>query len=61
MINNYLALQAHPLKTGSTFLRPVQKLPEHVKLGDPAINVMTDFTKVSLVSLRAKTSISAGW
>ena len=57
MLNNYQPLQAHPLKTGSTFMRPTQILPEHVKLGDPAINVMTDFTKVSVVSVRTKTSM----
>jgi len=38
-------------------VRPVQKLPEHVKLSDPAISVMTDLSKVSVVSVRAKTSM----
>jgi CBS-domain-containing membrane protein len=57
MIKEYNPLSASPLKTGSTYVRPVQNLPERVKLGDPAINVMTDLTKVSVVSVRAKTSM----
>lgn len=55
MIKEYNALPTIRLKTGSTFARPVQTLPELVKLGDPAISVMTDLTKVSVVSVRAKT------
>ena len=55
MIKEYNALPTIRLKTGSSFVRPVQTLPELVKLGDPAISVMTDLTKVSVVSVRAKT------
>ena len=57
MIKEYKPLQIIPLKTGSTFVRPVQTLPERVKLGDPAISVMTDLNKVSVVSVRARTSM----
>jgi CBS-domain-containing membrane protein len=57
LIKEYSALQSSLLKTGSTFVRPVQKLPEHVKLSDSAISVMTDLSKVSVVSARAKTSM----
>jgi len=57
MIKEYKPLQTFPLKTGSSFVRPVQTLPEFVKLGDQAINVMTDLNKVSVVSVRAKTSM----
>ena len=57
MIKEYSPLQIIPLKTGSSFVRPVQALPEHVKLSDPAISVMTDLSKVSVVSVRAKTSM----
>jgi CBS-domain-containing membrane protein len=45
------------LKPGSTFVRPVQILPERVKLSDPAISVMTDLSKVSVISVRTKTSM----
>lgn len=57
MIKEYNPLQACALKTGATFVRPAQTLPERVKLSDPAINVMTDLHKVSVVSVRAKTSM----
>ncbi|MDX8378661.1 MAG: CBS domain-containing protein [Gallionella sp.] len=57
MVKEYNELLSIPLKTGSTFVRPVQRLPEHVKLSDSALNVMTDLTKVSVVSTRAKTSM----
>ncbi len=55
MIAQYNALTAVPLKAGSSFMRPVQSLPERVKLSSPAADVMTDLTKVSVVSVRAKT------
>jgi CBS-domain-containing membrane protein len=38
-------------------VRPVQKLPEHVNLSDPAIGVMTDLNKIAVVNVRAKTSM----
>lgn len=57
MVKEYSELQSIPLKTGSSFVRPVQVLPERVKLSDPALNVMTDLTKVSVVSTRARTSM----
>ncbi len=57
MIKEYTELQSHPLKTGSSFVRPVQTFPERVKLSDPALTVMTDLTRVSVVSVRAKTSM----
>lgn len=55
MIKEYTPLQAVPLKTGAGFVRPVQSLPERVKLDSPATDVMTDLGKVALVSVRAKT------
>lgn len=57
MIKEYNPLQSTPLKTGSSFVRPVQTLPELVKLADAATDVMTDLSKVSVVSVRAKTSM----
>lgn len=57
MTKEYSALQSSLLKGGSSFVRPVQKLPERVKLSDPATSVMTDLNKVSVVSVRAKTSM----
>jgi CBS-domain-containing membrane protein len=57
LIKEYGVLQSFPLKTGSSFVRPIQILPERVQLRDPATSVMTDLTKVSVVSVRAKTSM----
>jgi CBS-domain-containing membrane protein len=57
LTKEYSALKSSLLKAGSSFLRPAQKLPELVKLSDPAISVMTDLSKVSVVSVRAKTSM----
>lgn len=57
MITQYNPLKSAPLKAGSSFVRPAQTLPEHVKLSSPATDVMTDLTKVSVVSVRAKTSM----
>jgi len=57
MIREYSGLQSHPLKTGSSFVRPVQAFPERVKLSDPAASVMTDLTRISVISVRAKTSM----
>ena len=57
MVKEYSELQSIHLKAGSSFARPVQVLPERVRLGDPALSVMTDLSKVSLVTTRAKTSM----
>ncbi len=57
MTKEYTPLQSFPLKAGSTFAHPVQALPERVKLSDPAMDVMTDLSKVSLVGVRAQTSM----
>lgn len=57
MIKEYAALKSTPLKTGSGFVRPMQTLPELVKLNSPATDVMTDLSKVSVISVRAKTSM----
>ncbi|OGS92148.1 MAG: CBS domain-containing protein [Gallionellales bacterium GWA2_60_18] len=57
MTKEYSPLQPIPLKAGSSCARPVQVLPERVKLSDPAVDVMTDLSKVSVVSVRAKTSM----
>jgi len=57
MITQYKPLASAPLQSGSSFVRPTQALPERVKLSSPATDVMTDLTKVSVVSVRAKTSM----
>lgn len=57
MLMTYAPLQNYPLKPGATFARPVQSLPERVKLSDPAMDVMTDTSKVSVVCIRANRSM----
>jgi CBS-domain-containing membrane protein len=53
----YAALTAHFLKPGSGFLRPVQVLPERVRPDDPAVNVMTDLKRVSVITVRSTTTV----
>ena len=57
MTKEYTPLQSFPLKAGSSFAHPLQVLPERVKLSDPATDVMTDLSKVSLIGVRAQTSM----
>jgi CBS-domain-containing membrane protein len=57
LIKEYSVLQSSLLKVGSSVARPIQKLPDRVKLSDPAVSVMTDLSKVSVVNVRAKTSM----
>jgi CBS-domain-containing membrane protein len=57
MIRNFTALTSHPLKAGSTIARPTQVLAQNLSLNDPAINVMTDLSCVSVVVVRAMTGL----
>jgi CBS-domain-containing membrane protein len=57
MRNSFSVLTSHPFKAGAGFSRPTQVLPQNVTLNDPAINVMTDLRCVSVVNVRARTSM----
>src|SRR5512135_1718926 len=57
MSKGFAALTSHPFKAGAGFARPMQVLPENVTLNDPAIDVMTDLRSVSVVNVRAMTSM----
>lgn len=57
MGHNFSALTSHPFKAGADFSRPTQVLPQNVTLNAPAINVMTDLRCVSVINVRAKTSM----
>lgn len=57
MNKNFTPLTSRPFKAGSGFARPTQILQQNVKLSDPAVNVMTDLRSVSVVNVRAKTSL----
>jgi CBS domain-containing protein len=51
MSENYTPLPYQTLTTGSTYKRPPQRLPEKVTADSPATDVMTDFTKVSAITM----------
>jgi CBS-domain-containing membrane protein len=55
MNREYSPIASHFLSRGASFERPAQVLPERVTLEDPALSVMTDLKKVSVVTVRAKT------
>lgn len=57
MIKEYTGLDSFTLKAGASIVRPTQVFAERVKLSDPATSVMTDLSKVSVVSVRAQTSM----
>lgn len=57
MSKSFTALASHPFKAGTDIARPVQVLPQHVTLDDPAVNVMTDLRSVSVLNVRAKTTL----
>jgi CBS-domain-containing membrane protein len=47
----YSALPHHTLLPGTTYACPPQRLPEEVTADSPAIDVMTDFTKVTAITM----------
>lgn len=57
MSKSFAPLASHPFKTGTNIARPTQVLPQHVTLNDPAVNVMTDLRSVSVLNVRAKTTL----
>lgn len=57
MNKEFAPLTSHPLKAGTGFARPTQVLPHGVAMNDAAINVMTDLRCVTVVNVRAKTSL----
>lgn len=57
MNKEYAVLTARPFKPGTGFARPSQVLPERVRMDDPAVNVMTDLKSVSVVNVRAKSTV----
>ncbi len=47
----YSALPHHTLLPGTSYASPPQHLPEKVTADSPAIDVMTDFTKVAAITM----------
>ena len=54
---DYPLLQEHAFKLGTILARPAQLLPESVTLEDSALNVMTDLRRVSVVTVKAQTTL----
>lgn len=52
-------LESSRLKAGSSYMRPRQVLPERVNLSDPAMTVMTDLSKISVVVARPTASMNS--
>lgn len=50
-MNGYKVLPVMPLQKGASFLTPKQDVPERVKLDTPALEVMTDFSKVTAYTI----------
>jgi CBS-domain-containing membrane protein len=59
MSREFEILKSYHLKTGSSFLRPTQVLPERVNLSDPALSVITDLSKISIVVARPNASMDS--
>lgn len=57
MPHHYTAIPHTLLDAGAGYLRPAQQLPEHVGLDSPALDVMTDLTRVAAVTISAATSL----
>ena len=57
MSKSFAALASFPFKSGAGICRPTQVMPHSVTLDDQAINVMTDLRSVSVVNVRAKTTL----
>lgn len=55
--NGFTVLSSYPIKAGTNVARPTQVLPQRVTLTDPAINVMTDLRCVSIINVRAMTTL----
>ncbi|HIJ86131.1 MAG TPA: CBS domain-containing protein [Desulfuromonadales bacterium] len=52
MAREFEICKSSHLKAGSSFARPTQIFPNNVNINDPAITVMTDLSKVSMVVTR---------
>lgn len=57
MNKDFAPLTSYPFKPGSGFARPSQVLPRSVTMNDAATNVMTDLRSVTVVNVRAKSSL----
>jgi len=59
MIREFEILKSLRLKAGSSYMRPRQVMAERVNISDPAITVMSDLSKVSVVVVRPTVSMES--
>ena len=59
MPSPFFKLAAHPIPPNTSVYRYRQGLPELVHMDDPAVNVMTDLTRVRIITVPAETSLDA--
>jgi len=57
MPHSYTAIAHTLLDAEAGYRRPAQQLPEHVTLDSPAMDVMTDLTRVSAITIAASISL----
>lgn len=57
MTQDYQPLPFHHLESGVGYFRPRQRLPERVRAGDPATQVMTDFSQVTAYTTELTTPL----
>ena len=57
MAHAFKPLTFHTLETSATYFRPTQELPEQVRETDPALDVMTDLTQVTLFTAELTTAL----
>ena len=53
MLRDYPALTYSALRPGAAYAQPSQSLPEQVTLDDPALQVLTDFQRVTAIIILA--------
>lgn len=49
--DNYEAIAHTTLRPNTTYHRPLQSLPERVQANSPAVDVMTDFTRMAAITI----------
>lgn len=57
MTESYQALAFYPLETGASYMRPRQELPRGVTEESPAVDVMTDLSRVTAYTVELTTPL----
>jgi len=53
MLRNYTALTSSMMQSGVSYVQPSQPVPEKVTVDDPALQVVTDFKRVTVIIVLA--------